>query len=168
MRLCINTGKTQRHTHACVGTECAHIRLRTVYVHLPRARLCVCRKKHTCAHRTCALAGAPHVCAHCEEHIRADARTACAPDTSFPSCPEHTCVCTEQPVCLRGGGSACACPCSPPPGVHLCDVTPCGGTCTVCVCWVMRVSARSMRVRSHRTPPYPTHPSAFTGCPNPH
>lgn len=121
--------------HTCVCTECARIRVCTmsisVYVHLPRARLCVCRKKCTCAHvctsRACrhaigvhALRGA-HLCLHRESS-----------DTALHSCTERTCVCTKQRMCLHGGEHV-RMPLLPP-GVHLCDVTPCRGTCTVCMC----------------------------------
>lgn len=66
----------------------------------------------------------PHVCM---EHIHACTRAACAPDMSLHSC---TCVCTEQRVCLRGGDHVRMS--LLPPGVHSGDVTPHGGTYTVC------------------------------------
>lgn len=108
---------------------------------------------HTCALGRCA--GVPHMCTHCKEHIRACTGRACAPDRSLHPCTECMCVCTKQRVCLHGGDHV-RMPLLPP-GVHLCDVTPCGGTCTVCVCTLQPSHTRVC----------PQHACALTPDPNP-
>lgn len=66
------------------------------------------------------------------------------------------CVCVHQATCVPARGDHVRMPLLPR-GVHLCDVTPCGGTCTVCVC-ALRLSHTRVCLQ---------HACALTPDPNP-